>query len=290
MLKIALPKGSLEEPTLKLFADADLEIKKESRGYSPRIKDPRISQVKILRPQEIPKYVEEGYFDLGIAGLDCIRESDSDVVLVADLPYSKVSSEPVKMVIAVYEQSPVEKPEQIASGSRVSTEFPSLTKKYFDQLGIPVKIFYSYGATEAKIPELMDVVVDLTETGETLKRNRLKIIGVIMESYTQLMTNKDSWADPKKRKAIEEIKTLLLGVIDARGRVLLSMNAPKDKLENVLEGLPAMKKPTVSPLADPSYVEIVTVVDKSEVNILIPELKNRGAEDILEIPISKIVK
>lgn len=290
MLKIALPKGSLEEPTLKLFSEADLEVKKEFRGYNPVIKDPRIGQVKILRPQEIPKYVEEGYFDLGIAGLDCIRESDSDVELVADLPYSKVSSDPVKMVIAVHEESGVEKPEQIAPGSRVSTEFPNLTKKYFDGLGIPVKIFYSYGATEAKIPELMDVVVDLTETGETLRRNRLKIIGVILESYTQLMANKQSWADPAKRKAIEEIKTLLRGVIEARGRVLISMNAPKDKLESVLEGLPAMKKPTVSQLADPAYVEIVTVVDKSEVNTLIPELKNRGAEDILEIPISKIVK
>lgn len=290
MLKIALPKGSLEEPTLKLFFEADLEVKKEFRGYNPVIKDPRISQVKILRPQEIPKYVEEGYFDLGITGLDCIRESDADVEIVASLPFSKVSSEPVKMVIAVHEESSVEKPEQIAPESRVSTEFPNLTKKYFDNLGIPVKIFYSYGATEAKIPELMDVVVDLTETGETLRRNRLKIVGVILESYTQLMANKRSWADPSKRKAIEEIKTLLLGVIEARGRVLLSMNVPREKLESVLEGLPAMKKPTVSPLSDPAYVEITTVVNKSEVNTLIPELKNRGAEDILEIPISKIVK
>jgi len=290
MLKIALPKGSLEEQTLRLFKEADLEVKKESRGYNPKIRDPRIGKVKILRPQEIPTYVMEGYFDLGIAGKDCAKEAGADVIEVAELPYSKVSDQPIKMVIAVSEDSPVEKPEDITPGSRVSTEYPNLTKAFFDDLKIPVKIFFSYGATEAKIPELMDAVVDLTETGETLRKNRLKIIGSIMTSYTTLIANKESWDNPKKRKAIEEIRTLLLGVMEARGRVLLSMNVPEEKLDDVIETLPAMKKPTVAKLYKIDYYEITTVVDKSTVNILIPELKNKGAEDILELPIAKIVR
>ncbi len=290
MLKIALPKGSLEEQTLLLFKEADLEVKKEFRGYNPVIYDPRISQVKILRPQEIPKYVEEGYFDLGITGLDCVLESRADIVEVADLPYSKVTTEPVKMVLAVFEESEIESPEQILPGSRISTEFPNITRDYFEKLGIPVKIFYSYGATEAKIPELMDVIVDLTETGETLRKNRLKIIGTIMESTTKLIANKESWKNSKKREAIEEIKTLLLGVIEARGRVLLCMNVPEEKLDAVVRALPAMKKPTVSKLYHANYYEVITVVNKSEVNTLIPKLKAKGAEDILELNISKIVK
>lgn len=290
MLSIALPKGSLEEQTLALFAQADLEVRKGFRDYSPATKDPRISKVKILRPQEIPKYVEEGYFDLGISGLDCITESKADVVEVADMPYGKRGAGTLKLVIAVSNTSPIEKPEDITPGSRVSTEFPNITKDYFDKLGIPVKVFFSYGATEAKIPELMDVVVDLTETGETLIRNQLKIIGTILESTTKLIANKESWANPKKRKAIEEIKTLLLGVIDARGRVLLSMNVRKDKLEDVISALPAMKRPTVAPLHDSDYLEVTTVVDKSQVNILLPLLKEKGAEDILEMEISKIVR
>lgn len=290
MLSIALPKGSLEEQTLALFAQADLEVRKGFRDYSPATKDPRISKVKILRPQEIPKYVEEGYFDLGISGLDCITESKADVVEVADMPYGKRGAGTLKLVIAVSNTSPIEKPEDITPGSRVSTEFPNITKDYFDKLGIPVKVFFSYGATEAKIPELMDVVVDLTKTGETLIKNQLKIIGTILESTTKLIANKESWANPKKRKAIEEIKTLLLGVIDARGRVLLSMNVRKDKLEGVVSALPSMKRPTVAPLHDSDYLEVTTVVDKSQVNILLPLLKEKGAEDILEMEISKIVR
>ncbi len=289
MLKITLPKGSLENQTLQLFKEADLEIIGSSRSYKPSINDPRISEVKILRPQEIPKYIEDGYFDLGISGQDCILESDADVIEVAELPYSKVSSQPVKMVVAVHESSNIEKPENIAPGSRVSTEYPNLTKKYFDSLNIPVEIFFSYGATEAKIPDLMDVVVDLTETGETLRKNRLKIIGVMYESYTKLIANKDSWNNKEKRKAIEEIKLLLLGVIEARGRVLISLNVSEKKLDSIMNLLPAMKKPTISKLYKANYYEVSTVVDKGKVNILIPKLKEAGAEDILEFNITKIV-
>lgn len=290
MLNIALPKGSLEEQTLMLFAQADLEVKRGSREYNPVINDPRIAKVKILRPQEIPAYVQEGFFDLGISGLDCIRESSARIVEVADMPYAKTGVGKLKMVIAVANSSEVEKPEDIPAGSRVSTEFPNITKEFFDKLGTPVDIFYSHGATEAKVPELMDVVVDLTETGQTLIRNQLKIVGIILESTTRLIANPASWADANKRRAIEEIKTLLLGVVEARGKVLLSMNVPEDKLEAVVAALPAMKKPTVAQLYNSNYLEISTVVEKSGVNILLPKLKASGAEDILELPISKIVR
>ncbi|MEM2924900.1 MAG: ATP phosphoribosyltransferase [Methanocellales archaeon] len=290
MLKLALPKGSLEEQTLLLFKTAGLEVKKEFRDYSPKIKDPRVSQVKILRPQEIPKYVEEGFFDLGISGYDWVVESRADVVEVADLPISKTGVGSVRIVVAVPESANINSPREIKPNSRVTTEFPNITREYFKKLGIPVKIFYSYGATEAKVPELMDVVVDLTETGETLEKNRLKIIDTIMESTAKLIANKKSWRDKKKREAIEEIKTLLLGVIEARGKVLLTMNVPESKLDSVVEILPAMKTPTVSKLYNSGYYAVETVVNKSEVNMLIPKLKRRGAQDILEINISKIVR
>lgn len=290
MLSIALPKGSLQEQTLLLFTEADLPVKRSAREYSVTIADDRISQVKILRPQEIPKYVEEGYFDLGISGLDCITEADADVVEVADMPYAKTGTGVMKMVIAVPEDSSVQAAADIKPGSRVTTEFPNITRKYFESLGIPVDVFYSYGATEAKVPEIMDVVVDLTETGATLRRNHLRVVGVILESTTKLIANKDAWEDPAKRKAMDEIRTLLLGVIDARGRVLLSMNVAKDKLDAVVGVLPAMKRPTVAPLYNSDYFEITTVVAKDTVNVIIPKLKEMGAEDILEQNISKIVR
>jgi ATP phosphoribosyltransferase len=290
MLKLALPKGSLGEQTLQLFAQADLEVKKGAREYNSTIDDPRIDKVKILRPQEIPTYIAEGFFDLGISGADCVKECGADVVTVAELPYAKTGAGTIKMVVAVANSDKTSKPEDIKPGSRVTTEFPNVTKAYFEELGIPVKIFYSYGASEAKIPELMDVVVDLTETGVTLIRNQLKIIGVIGEFPTLLLASKDAWNDPAKKTAIEEIKTLLLGVIEARGRVLLSMNVAKTNLEAVLKALPAMKRPTVSSLADEAYVEVTTVVDKKGVNVLLPQLKQAGAEDILEMSISKILR
>lgn len=290
MLRLAIPKGSLEEQTLLLFRQADLEVKRGFRDYNPKINDPRIGTVKILRPQEIPQYVEEGYFDLGISGWDWINESGADVEVIADMPYSKQGSGKVKLVVAVGEDSDIEKPEDIKPNSRVTTEFPILTKKYFEELGIPVEIHFSYGASEAKVPELMDVVIDLTETGETLRKNRLKIIGTILESSTKLLANKDSWKDPEKRKAMEEIKTLLLGVLEARGKVLLSMNVSEEKLEDLIKILPAMKNPTVSKLYNSGYYALETVASKEDVNVLIPKLKEAGAEDILEMNIQKIVR
>ncbi|MEE9564356.1 MAG: ATP phosphoribosyltransferase [Candidatus Hydrothermarchaeaceae archaeon] len=290
MLSLVLPKGSLEEQTMLLFKQAALDVKVDFRDYNPSISDPRISKVKILRPQEIPKYVEEGYFDIGISGLDWITESGAGVEVIADLPYSKRGTGVVRLVVAVPESSDVEMPEDIKPQSRVTTEYMNITKKYFEDLGIPVKMYYSYGASEAKVPEIVDVVIDLTETGTTLRKNRLKIIGTILESSTKLIANKKAWTDKKKRKGIEEIRTLLLGVIEARGKVLLSMNVSEEALEDVISILPAMKNPTVSKLYSSGYYALETVVPKKDVNILIPKLKEKGAEDIIEMGITKIVK
>lgn len=289
MISIALPKGSLEEQTYLLFKQADLEIKKTDRDYNPTINDPRIGKIKILRPQEIPGYVSEGYFDLGISGLDWVRESNADIVEVADLPYSKQGAGNVKIVIAVPKDSDIQSARDVKPGSRVASEYPNMTRKFFEDRGVPVDVHFSYGATEAKVPDLMDVVVDLTETGSTLRKNGLKIVDIIMESSSKLIANKKSWEDPVKRKEIEEIRTLLLSVIEARGKVLLDMNVPADKLDAVIEALPSMKRPTVSQLYKSDYYAVETVVNKSEVNLLIPRLKALGAEDILEMDISKIV-
>jgi ATP phosphoribosyltransferase len=290
MLSLALPKGSLEEQTLLLFAQADLEVRKSSRAYNPTIDDPRIDRVKILRPQEIPLFVQDGHFDIGLSGHDWVRESGADVVEVADLPYAKTGTGFVRMVLAVPDDSPVSSARDIKAGSRITTEFPKVTKEFFDGLGIDVEVFFSHGATEAKVPEMMDALVDLTETGSTLRRNGLKIVDTVLESTTRLLASHEAWNDPVKRAAIEEIRTLLLGVIEARGRVLLSMNVCEKCLDSVVATLPSMKRPTVNRLYGSDDYEIMTVADKRTVNILIPQLKAAGAEDILEIPISKIVR
>jgi ATP phosphoribosyltransferase len=290
MLSIALPKGSLEEQTLLLFSQADIEVKRSSREYNPTIGDPRIGKVKILRPQEIPVFVQDAYFDLGISGHDWIRESGADVIEIAELPYSKTGSGVVKLVLAVPDDSPIQSASDLLPGSRISTEFPNTTRRYFQDLGVPVEVHFSYGATEAKVPDMMDALVDLTETGTTLRRNGLRIVATLLTSTTRLIANRASWADSQKRREMEEIRTLLLGVVEARGRVLLMMNVAHDRLEQVIAALPAMKKPTVSKLYGSEDYEVTTVADKLNVNVLIPQLKAAGAEDILELPISKIVK
>lgn len=290
MITLALPKGSLEEQTLLLFREADLEVKRTERDYNPVIEDTRISKVKILRPQEIPRFVEKGAFDLGITGLDWVKETGARVREVARLPYSKTGEGTVRIVVAVHRDEPVEDVRGIRPGSRVTTEYPEITREFFGRLGIPVEIFPSYGASEAKVPDLADVVVDLTETGSTLRRNGLKIVGQIMESSTVVIANRESFEDTGKRRAIEEIVTLLLGVIEARTHVLLSMNVPAGAMERVISALPALKRPTVSRLHGIDYYSVQTVVKKRDVNVLIPCLKAAGAEDILEIPIRKIVK
>jgi ATP phosphoribosyltransferase len=291
MLDLVLPKGSLEQQTLLLFEDANLAVKRSSeREYSVTIRDPRIGHVKILRPQEIGTYVEKGYFDLGVTGLDWVRETSSDVVSVMDMAYNKQGiGAPVKIVLAVSSESGIEKPEQVPAGWRISTEYPNITRGYFEKLGIPVEVHLSYGATEAKVPEIADGVVEVTETGATLRRNGMRIIAVLLESTTQLVANRRSYEDPEKRVEIEEIKTLLAGVLTARGKVLIKLNVSEEKLQEVVSIMPGMKAPTVSRLYGTDYYAVESVAVRSEVNLLIPKLKSAGAEDILEIPISKIV-
>jgi ATP phosphoribosyltransferase len=289
MIDIAIPKGSLQNQTLQLFEQAGLEIKRTEREYSARIDDPRIGKVKILRPQEIPLYVANGYFDLGISGTDWIAESGANVVKVTELNYGKQGPGKVKVVLAVPEGRDIRTASDIPPGSRVATEYPNLTRAYFGDLGIPEENQYSYGATEAKVPELTDVVVDLTETGSTLRKNGLKIVDVILESTSELIANKRSWENKEKQEEILAVETLLSAVIRARGKVLLDMNVPEDKMEEVIAMLPSMKNPTISKLYNSGYYAVESVVDRSKVNLLIPLLKKAGAEDILELDISKIV-
>lgn len=290
MLKLVLPKGSLERATVELFEAADLKLTRGSdRDYRGSIDDPRITSVAILRPQEIPTYVEDGFFDIGVTGEDWIAETGADVVKVAPLAYSKQTDKPVKVVLAVPSDSGITAPEQIKPDSRISTELPNITKAYFERLGIPVKIFLSYGATEAKVPEIVDAIVDLTETGSTLRKNGMEIVDVVMESRTHLIANKSCYSDPVKKTAIDELTILLSGAITARGRVLVKLNVKQASLSDVVEVLPAMRAPTISQLAEDGYYAIETIVSKSSINVLIPRLKALGAEDIVEIPVTKIV-
>ncbi len=290
MLKLVVPKGSLEAATFELFEAADLKIVRESdRAYRAEIEDPRIVSVAVLRPQEIPTYVEDGFFDIGVTGEDWVAETGADVVKVTPLEYSKQTDRPVQVVLAVPRDSGITEPQQIKPESRISTELPNLTKAYFEKLGVPVRIFLSYGATEAKVPEIVDAIVDLTETGATLRRNGMVIVDVLLESRTHLIANKDAYADEEKRTAIDELTILLTGAISARGKVLLKLNVDSANLDAVIEELPAMRAPTVSELAEQGFFAVETIVSKATVNTLIPRLKALGAEDIVEIPVSKIV-
>jgi ATP phosphoribosyltransferase len=291
MLNLVIPKGSLEEKTLELFERADLSIwRKGERSYNGEISDPRIKKVKILRPQEIPRYVEEGYFDLGITGLDWVKESRAKVKIVSSLSYSKKAfGNKVKIVLCVSQDSEIKNPKQIKSGSKISTEYPNLTKKYFQKSKIPVRIYLSYGATEAKIPEIVDAIVEITDTGSTLKEQGLKIIDTILESQTVLIANRKSYQDKIKKKEIEEIQILLEGALIGLEKVLIKFNVSEKRLKNIIKILPAMKAPTITKLSKENYFAVETVCPKSEINLLIPRLKNNGADDIIEIPISKIV-
>jgi ATP phosphoribosyltransferase len=290
MLKLALPKGSLEKSTFDLFEAADLTVQRESaRAYRASIDDPRVESVTIIRPQEIPRYIEDGHFDLGISGRDLVAEAESDVVEIAILPYAKATPRPVRIVLAVAADSGIDSPEQLPPEVRVSTEYVNLAERYFVRKQIPAKIVRSYGSNEAKVPHIVDAIVHNAETDDTMTRNNLKIIDTLMESWTVLIANRKTMEDAVKRKAVEELHILLDGAIRAQGRVLVKLNVPSSRLEVVCKVLPSMKAPTVSKLATGDYYAIETVVSKSEINTLIPELKARGAEDIIELPLSKIV-
>jgi ATP phosphoribosyltransferase len=245
--------------------------------------------VRILRPQEIPRYVAEGMFDLGITGRDWIEETSSEVVTLGKLQYSKATSNPIRMVVAVAGDSPVQSVDELPPGVRVSTEYPENTARFFAEKGIDADIRLSYGATEAKIPEIVDCIVEITETGRALKAAGLRIIDTILTSYTELVASPEAYADDDKRHAMEQIKTLLDGTLDARGRVLLKVNVAGADLDQVLAKVPSMKAPTVNELANDGGFAIETVVPKNQINVLIPELKDLGATDIVEMPISKII-
>jgi ATP phosphoribosyltransferase len=290
MLRLVLPKGSLERATLQLFEDADLAVQRNSqRDYGATIDDPRIAEVRILRPQEIPRYVARGHFDLGITGRDWIEETAAEVVKLTELHYSKATARPVRIVLAVAEDSAVESVEDLKAGTRVSTEYPELTRRYFDAHGLDVDVQLSYGATEAKVPDIVDAIVELTETGSSLRAAGMKIVDTVLVSHTELVANPAAYAEPAKRHAMEQIATLLLGTLEARGRVLVKLNVNEDRLAAVIDLLPALKSPTVSQLFGGSAYAVETVVPKSQINTLIPALKDHGATDIIELPISKIV-
>ncbi len=291
MLKLVLPKGSLEMATLELFEAADLPVRRSSSvDYSATIRDPRITEVRILRPQEIPTYVAEGLFDLGITGRDWVEETGSNVVSMGELQYSKATSSPVRLVVAVPNDSPIQSVADLADGVKVSTEYPNLTKSFFAEKGVDADIRLSYGATEAKVPDIVDVAVDLTETGRALRAAGLRIIDTIISSYTEFVANPASHADPDKRHAMQQLLTLLLGALDARTKVLVKLNVGDAvALDKVIGLLPSMKAPTVNELHGGAGFAVETVVPKSDINVLIPELRDVGASDILELPLAKIV-
>ena len=290
MLRLVLPKGSLEKPTLELFEAADLRVDRSSTvDYKATINDPRIDEVRILRPQEIPTYVAEGLFDLGIAGRDWVEETASDVEILGELHYSKASSRPFRIVLAVPQDSPFDSVDDLPSGVKVSSEYPHLAERYFADHGIEADIRLSYGATEAKVPDIVDCIVDGTETGRALRAAGLKIIGDVLTSYTALVANRVAVADPDKQHAMTQIKTLLDGVMEARGKVLVKLNVGEADLGAVIGLLPSMKSPTVSELFGQEGYAVETVVAKDTINTLIPALKDAGASDIIELPLAKIV-
>jgi ATP phosphoribosyltransferase len=291
MLKLVLPKGSLESSTLALFESADLTVRRSSAvDYKATINDPRVESVRILRPQEIPVYVAEGLFDLGITGRDWVEETSSDVISLGELQYSKATSNPVRLVVAVPGDSAIESISDLKDGVRVSTEYPELTRRFFADRNIEADIRLSYGATEAKVPDIVDVAVDLTETGRALKAAGLRIVDTIITSYTEFVANPASYADPQKRHAMEQLLTLLQGSLEARTKVLVKLNVDdRAALDQVIALLPAMKAPTVNELHGEAGFAIETVVAKSDINVLIPALKDAGASDIIELALAKIV-
>jgi ATP phosphoribosyltransferase len=290
VLRVVLPKGSLEKATLELFEAADLPVSRSSSvDYQATIDDPRVESVRILRPQEIPTYVAEGLFDIGITGRDWVEETGSVVESLGELKYSKNTSKPIRMVVAVAGDSTATSVKDLPDGVRVQTEYLGITKRYFESQGVDANVRLSYGATEAKIPDIADCVVEITETGRALRAAGLKVIDTILTSYTEVVANPTSYADPEKRRAMDQLMTLLNGVLDARGRVLLKLNVAEAQKDAVLAVLPSMKSPTISQLAGDAGYAVESVVEKKTINLVIPALRDAGATDLVEMPISKIV-
>ena len=287
LLMLGLPKGSLEESTKSLFAKAGWKIATSSRSYKPSIDDPELDG-RFIRAQEISRYVEHGFFDCGLTGYDWIMENESDVVEVCDLIYSKVSAQKSRWVLCVPEASTIQKPEELV-GKRVATELVGTVRRYFEAKKIPVEVEFSWGATEIKVPDLVDAIVDITETGNSIRANKLRIIDTLLETNTKLIANRDSWANPAKRQKIETIALLLKGALEAESKVGLKMNLPKASLDAILQKLPALRNPTISPLSSPAWIALETIIDESVVREIIPQLKALGAEGIVEYPLNKVV-
>ena len=284
---LGLPKGSLEESTKALFAKAGWKITTNARNYRPAIDDPELDG-RFVRAQEVSRYVEHGFFDCGLTGHDWIQENASDVVDVCDLIYSKVSMQKSRWVLCVPEASPVKSAADLA-GKRIATELVETTKRYFKKKGIKVEVEFSWGATEVKVPDLVDAIVDITETGSSLRANKLRIVDTLLETNTKFIANKTSWANPAKRKKIETIALLLRGALEAESKVGLKMNLPKASLNAVVKALPALRNPTISPLSSPDWIALETIIDESVCREIIPQLKALGAEGIVEYPLNKVV-
>jgi ATP phosphoribosyltransferase len=287
-IKFGIPKGSLEKATVELFEQAGWTIRLSSRNYFPSIDDDEIS-CNLIRSQEMAKYVERGTIDVGIAGRDWVEENESDVVIVDNLVYSKVSRRPARWVLVVTQDSPVQRPEDLA-GKTISTELVEFTRRYFAERNIPVEVEFSWGATEAKVVEgLCDAIVEVTETGSTIRANNLRIVETLMESTPVILANKQAWADPWKRQKIEQLNTLLQAALAAEKMVGLKMNVAHAQIDTIIAMLPSLNKPTVAHLYQSDWVSVETVLHEKEVRRIAPELIKAGAEGIVEYPLNKIL-
>ncbi len=287
-LILGLPKGSLQEATFAMFQKAGFKVTVGSRSYLPNVDDAEID-ARLIRAQEISRYVELGVLDAGITGFDWIQENGSDVHEVADLIYAKQGMRPVRWVLAVHNDSSVQSVKDL-QGKRIATEAVGLTKRYLEKHGVQADVEFSWGATEAKVPELVDAIVELTETGSSLRANNLRIVDVVLTSTTKLISNRKAWNNGWKKAKIEQIAMLLQGALAAESRVLLKMNAPSDKVVDISGILPSLHAPTVNPLKDSGWVAIESVVEERIVRQIIPELKRAGAEGIIELPLNKVIR
>jgi ATP phosphoribosyltransferase len=287
ILRLGLPSGSLQEPTLALFAKAGFNISGASRSYKPSVDDPELT-VRLLRAQEISRYVEHGFLDCGLTGKDWIANNNSDVAVLTEMTFSKVSKSPTRWVIAVPDDSPIRSVKDL-QGKIIATEAVELTRHFLEKHGVTATIEFSWGATEVKVPDLVDAIVDVTETGSSLRANKLRILETIMESSPQLIANRKAMEDPWKKQKIEKIVLLLQGAFNARDKVGLKMNLPEARLDELLKALPALRNPTIAHLATPEWVAVETIIDESIVREIIPKLKALGAEGIIEYPLNKLV-
>jgi len=286
-LKLGLPKGSLEQATIELFRRAGFAVAASGRSYFPSIDDPEIDCM-LIRAQEMARYVEDGVLDAGLTGRDWIEECQAQVQVVADLIYAKQSFGRVRWVLAVPEASPFRSVRDL-EGKIIATELVGITRRYLEAQGVRAKVEFSWGATEVKPPELADAIVEVTETGASLRANKLRILDTVMESNTQFIANLEAWRDPWKQRKILDLHLLLEGALNALGKVGLMLNVHRENLPAVLEVLPALKKPTVSPLSDPEWLAVNTILDETTVRSIIPRLKQAGAQGIVEYPLNKIV-